>query len=129
MRRELATLGMGACLALAGLVVTAAPAAAHPGGDCVSTERRNVGGTGPAPCTCMVPPGLGERRNVGGSGPAACGCRVLERRNVGGTGPAACSCRLPPGPGERRNVGGTGPAGCLPAYGTWWQLPPGFPFR
>ena len=123
MRRQLATLAMGTWVALAGLVVTAAPAAAHPAGDCVSTERRNVGGTGPAGCSCWVPPGLGERRNVGGTGPVSCGCGPLERRNVGGTGPVACACPPALGPGERRNVGGTGPAGCLPAYSAWWQFP------
>ena len=103
MRRQLATLAMGTWVALAGLVVTAAPAAAHPTGDCVSTERRNVGGTGPA----------------------ACGCGPLERRNVGGTGPAACSCWLPPGLGERRNVGGTGPADvtCPRWLNFGWQFP------
>jgi hypothetical protein len=69
MRRELGMLAMGTWLALAGVVVTAAPAAAQPG-VCVSGERRNVGGTGPAACSCWLPPGFGERRNVGGTGPA-----------------------------------------------------------
>jgi hypothetical protein len=95
MRRVLGMLVLAAWLALAAVVVTAIPAAASPGGgSCVSTERRNVGGTGPAAtCTCMGSPL--ERRNVGGTGPAAtCTCMgsPLERRNVGGTGPAAGTC-------------------------------------
>ena len=51
MRRELATLGVMAerSRPSPGLVATAAPPAARrtPGGDCVSTERRNVGGHRP----------------------------------------------------------------------------------
>jgi hypothetical protein len=125
MRRVLGMLMLAAWLALVGVVITAIPASASPGGgNCVSTERRNVGGTGPAACTCA--PGLGERRNVGGTGPAACGCipSMFERRNVGGTGPTACTCI--PSLFERRNVGGTGPADgtCPPglSFG-WWQFP------
>ena len=75
MRRVLGMLVLGAWLALAAIVVTAVPAGASPGGDCVSTERRNVGGTGPAACTCI--PSLFERRNVGGTGPADGTCAPL----------------------------------------------------
>src|SRR4051812_39533205 len=93
MRRMLTMLMMGAWLALAAVVVTAVPAAASPAGDCVSTERRTAGGTGPAGCTCVG--SIFERRTVGGTGPAAaCTCvgSIFERRNVGGTGPADGMC-------------------------------------
>ncbi|TFV87821.1 hypothetical protein [Blastococcus sp. CT_GayMR16] len=91
MRRQLGMLAMGTWLALAGVAVTASPAAATPG-VCAPGERRNVGGTGPAACTCWMP--FLERRNVGGTGPAACTCvgSLFERRNVGGTGPADGTC-------------------------------------
>ena len=74
MRRVLGMLVLAAWLALAAVVVTAIPAAASPGGgSCVSTERRNVGGTGPA-ATCSCLGSMFERRNVGGTGPAAGTC-------------------------------------------------------
>jgi hypothetical protein len=124
MRRGLATLAIVTWLAIAGVVATAVPAAAHPG-VCASGERRNVGGTGPADSACTCLQSLLERRNVGGTVPvgSACTClqTVLERRNVGGTVPVGSACACVQGLLERRNVGGTGPAGCPPWLVALWQ--------
>jgi hypothetical protein len=96
MRRTVVMLTIGVWLAIAGVVVTAAPAAANPGsGVCTPAQLRNVGGAVPTSCSCLQ--SLLERRNVGGTGPAlptSCTClqSLLERRNVGGTGPADGTC-------------------------------------